>query len=72
VHERTHVAFVIFVRAVNIEEFQAANFVQETGALGVQVKPMLRVAIHIQWPERIQLRLVIFHALLAIAVGRSG
>ena len=71
-HERAHVALVILVRAEDVEIFQSDNFVQKAGALGVQIKQMLRVTIHVQRTQFVELRVVVFHARRAVAVSRGG
>ncbi len=63
---------MVFIRTKDVEIFQADDFVQEAGALGVQIEQMLGVAIHVQRAQRVELGFVVFHALRAIAVSRGG
>ena len=72
VDERTHVALVILVRAEDVEIFQPDDFVQKSGAPGVQIEQVLRVAVHVQRAQLVELRFVILHARRAVAVSRGG
>ena len=70
--ERPHVTLVALVRAKNIEEFQTDQAVQKAGAFGVQIKEVLRIAVHVQRTQCVQPAIIVVHAGRAVAISCGG
>lgn len=72
VDDGAHVAFVVFVGAVDVEVFQSDDVFVDPGALGVEVEEVFGVAIHVEWPEIGDVGNFVIHAMGTVAVGGGG
>ena len=51
-HKASHIAFVIFIRPEDIEILQSRDTRQKSFPLGIAVKQVLGISVHIQRPQR--------------------
>ena len=73
-HHTAHLAFVILIGPEHIEVFQTNNMTQESGALRMLIKQVLRIPVHVQRPQASQIIHLVIHAVSPVAIGgrRTG
>ncbi len=71
VDHAAHVPLVILVRAEDVEVLQADDAIGVAATSRVQIEQVLRVGVHVQWPQRPRIRFV-GQVALEGTVGRGG
>ncbi len=72
VDETAHVGLVVLIGAIDVEVLEADNARQPAFALGVEVEEVLRVAVHVQRAQRVDVGHLIVHAVGTVAVSSGG
>jgi hypothetical protein len=72
-HHTAHIAFVELIGSVNIGKFAADQLIQPAAPLGVKVKHLLAVTVHVQRPEFFQRTFIISITVGTVSVsGTTG